>query len=244
MAVEVLVVGGSVGGLAVAGLVQKEEERRRESARAKEEPYEPRYRVRVLEQTKGLRGGGAGVGIRDNVKDILEEVCGGSVAMLPMRHKENRAFVDGRERLLHLCSEHPYSAMYLNDMYASLFDILPEDTVKFSHKVTDCRRGGDGRLVATTLGGSQYEADLVIGADGAASTMRKLFNAGKCMPVLQYRGYCGWRGVLDISAERARGGGSQRVPPAGRLPHLCDGARPPHGALRAGGGAAELAGLR
>jgi 2-polyprenyl-6-methoxyphenol hydroxylase-like FAD-dependent oxidoreductase len=60
------------------------------------------------------------------------------------------------------------------DLRGVLLDALPEDTVRWGHKLAAVRSLGDGRHELTFANGSTVTTDLLVGADGAHSKIRSL----------------------------------------------------------------------
>ena len=58
-----------------------------------------------------------------------------------------------------------------------LLDSLPEGTVRWGHKVTAARPLGAGRHEVTFADGARVTTDLLVGADGAWSRIRRLVSA-------------------------------------------------------------------
>lgn len=65
--------------------------------------------------------------------------------------------------------------MHWSDLHRLLIEALPADTVRFSHKVTLLEQDKAGVTVSTDTpeGQKQFQADIVIAADGVGSFVRK-----------------------------------------------------------------------
>jgi 2-polyprenyl-6-methoxyphenol hydroxylase-like FAD-dependent oxidoreductase len=77
--------------------------------------------------------------------------------------------------------------------YRPLKDLLPAENYHFGMTLTAVEEGRD-RVTALFADGTRVEGDLVIGADGFRSTVRRAI-----MPDLepQYAGYIAWRGMIE-----------------------------------------------
>ncbi len=65
------------------------------------------------------------------------------------------------------------------DLRRLLIESLPDETIKWGHKVKSVRAVGSGRHEVAFSNGSTYISDLVVGADGAWSKVRALVTAIK-----------------------------------------------------------------
>jgi 2-polyprenyl-6-methoxyphenol hydroxylase-like FAD-dependent oxidoreductase len=72
------------------------------------------------------------------------------------------------------------------ELRAMLIASLPEDTIRWSHKVTAIRTIGGGRREIVLVDGNSVIADLIVGADGAWSRVRSLVSDAR--PI--YSGTC------------------------------------------------------
>jgi len=76
---------------------------------------------------------------------------------------------------------------------------MPNVTILRDMTVTGAERGGDGaRAVVLTAGGARLEADLVVGADGARSTVRATVDPER--PDARYAGVLLWRTMVEEGA--------------------------------------------
>jgi salicylate hydroxylase len=92
----------------------------------------------------------------------------------------------------------PYLTVHRADLHEALVDAVracSPDAIRLDHKVESIVQK-DGRVEVQTVSGAPFEADLLIGADGVHSRVRRaLFGADE--PV--YSGVMAWRGVIDAT---------------------------------------------
>ena len=161
----IAVVGAGLGGLTVAGLLQR-----------------AGFTVKVYEQAPAFSRIGAGIHLSSNVMLVMRRL--GIERALSDIGLHPDAFVsrqwDTGEILFELpldaASEARYGAPYINvhraDLHAVLESALANGTVEFGRKL----RGVDELDSSVRLAfedGSHIEADLVIGADGVSSKVRE-----------------------------------------------------------------------
>ena len=171
-----LVIGGSLGGLFAANLLRT-----------------IGWNVTVFERTKGdLAGRGAGLGTRPELFGILRRIgidlgefdrSRGAFArgFPPQRRDDVRgAGALGHHRLgSHLSCARACPAIAI---------------VSLRNAARSLRTGPARKVAAVFEDGSRAEADLLIGADGIHSTVRR-----QLMPEVtpRYAGYVSWRGVAE-----------------------------------------------
>lgn len=183
---DVLIAGAGVGGLALThGL------RRRG------------HRVRVLEAAAGLRRGGAGVTIFSNGHAALAGLgvsldgLGGRMTELRLRTAEGRGVVRADLRML----RGPVRVIAREQLVDRLAEGLPDDVIRFDTPVTDVRTG-DGRVVALDASGAEHEADVLVGADGYRSAVRRaVLDPAPAADV----GWSTWQGLGPLLPDLARG---------------------------------------
>lgn len=187
MAVSTLIVGGGIGGLSLA----------RELALR-------RLPVTILERAPRNAPVGAGIIMNPNAMRVLERnglAHAIRAKSWPYLKRETR---DRRGRLLATRDYRPlYDAgrlahgalVHRAHLHEVLFSGVPAGTLRFSSLVRDIELSSHVRV--GTDSGQAFEADLLVGADGIHSTVRRhLF--GEVKPV--YMGYRSHRLVVDNNA--------------------------------------------
>ncbi|HEY4351721.1 MAG TPA: FAD-dependent monooxygenase [Paraburkholderia sp.] len=164
------------------------------------------FDVTILEQAQALKEIGAGVQLSPNATRVLYQIGVGdtleSLACEPPG-KRVRLWNTGQSwRLFDLGAAsreiygYPYFTLHRADLHQGLADAvyaLAPDAIRLGEKVEGIKQSG-GKVEVTTVQGNVYEADLLIGADGVHSRVRRaLF--GPDEPV--YSGVMAWRGVID-----------------------------------------------
>lgn len=163
------------------------------------------YRVIVVEVAPGVRPGGQTVDLRGAGGDVVERM--GLIDQMRARALEQRgaAWVrsDGSRR-----AEMPVTAFGGNGLVSKL-EILRGDLVDVLYQATrdsvDYRFGqriselheGDAGMEATLTDGSVLHADLVVGADGPHSAVRRLAFGPEDQFVKPIGGYNAWFSAPD-----------------------------------------------
>ncbi|MBV1855102.1 FAD-dependent oxidoreductase [Catellatospora tritici] len=155
---KVLIVGGGVGGLALArGLAGS------------------RHEVRVFEQASRLRTGGAAVTIFSNGAAALAGLgaplagFGGRLDALRFDTADGRTMVTADLTVLAGKTGFPVTSVPRDRLVEHLARGVP---VEFSREIVDVEVHPDG-VVAVEATGARYEADVVVGADGHRSAVRR-----------------------------------------------------------------------
>ena len=188
MSISTLVVGGGIGGLSLA----------RELALRK-------LPVTVLEKAPKSVPVGAGIIMNPNAMRVLERNGLAPALRAQSWPYLQRETADRRGRTLALRDYSPlYEAgklargalVHRAHLHDVLFGGVPKGVVRFSSSVRDIRISSTG-IEATTDRGETYQADVLVGADGIHSTVRRhLF--GEVAPL--YMGYRSHRLVVDNNA--------------------------------------------
>ena len=162
---KIAVIGAGLGGLTVAGLLQRSG-----------------FSVKVFEQASAFSRIGAGIHLSSNVMFVMRRL--GIETTLSDIGLHPDAFVsrqwDTGEILFELpfdpASEAHYGAAYINvhrgDLHSVLESALEHGTVAFGKKLQAIGTSG-GVIRLDFDDGTQAEADLVIGADGVNSKVRE-----------------------------------------------------------------------
>ena len=207
----IAIVGAGIGGLALAlGL-----------ARAGK-------RLRVYEQAPELREIGAGVSLSPNavkglrylgVGERLEAMADEPPTQVTRHYANGKVLVNFRRH--HTRQE--LGAPYLQAHRADLHDLLRErlaalqpDALVLDRELAAVSDDSASAYVLGFADGSQAGADLLVGADGLKSTVRReVFSE----PAPEFSGFVAWRGLVtrdELGAEQSRPGSMVFVAP-GRM---------------------------
>jgi 2-polyprenyl-6-methoxyphenol hydroxylase-like FAD-dependent oxidoreductase len=175
----VRIVGGSLAGLFVATLLKREG-----------------HDVRIYERSvRGLDGRGAGLLGKKETFAILRAAGCEHVARVSVIARERLTF-DETGAVVDR-SMAPQSQLSWDYLYRTFRDFIAGDDYMLGRHVDGIRQDDDAAYL-TFKDGGQESADVVIGADGAASIVRNAVN-GRLSPS-KYAGYVGWRGLLPETA--------------------------------------------
>jgi 2-polyprenyl-6-methoxyphenol hydroxylase-like FAD-dependent oxidoreductase len=156
---DVLVVGGGLAGLALAGYLARQE-------------CEPA----VVEQADEWRDSGYGIGLWDDGLAVLEELgCLAAArdrAADPDRFAVRAAGGEVLARVTLAPDQTLMLAIYRADLHAALREAVPADRVRMGTAPASIDEHDDG-VTVTFEDGATEEYDLVVGADGVHSTVRE-----------------------------------------------------------------------
>jgi len=185
----ILVVGGGIGGLAVALALQQH-------GRS----------CTILEREPRLGEAGAGLLLAPNAVWVLD--CLGvleQVRTLSVQTAEWRLLAENGallQRVIPARATIPALSITRTLLQRALLQSLPPKHLLTGHEVIAATSTPDGASVDLADGTSRTAA-LVIGADGLRSPVRQ-WVLGTSQPI--YRGYVGWRALVDWVPEQWRGG--------------------------------------
>lgn len=214
-----VVIGGGIGGLSAAVGLNR-----------------IGWHVTVLEQAPLLREVGAGISLMANAQRSLDRLGVGAAvraAAAPMLPGGEGIRAPSGRRLMYAANakfvaRHGLSAIVLlrPELHRVLRTALPDSSLRTGAKVTGVitEPGSAGARVVYHTDGTPriVEADLVIGADGLNSLVRRLL--WPHAPAPSYSGHSVWRGITAIPFTPPEKGGNTwgRGKQFGRMP-LADG---------------------
>jgi 2-polyprenyl-6-methoxyphenol hydroxylase-like FAD-dependent oxidoreductase len=177
----VAVVGGGIGGLTAALALRG-----------------VGVEAQVLERAPVLREVGAGIGLWPNAIHVFERLgLGSAVRELGGRHlggavatRHGRRLSTQPAEVLEARWDAPTVAVLRAELQTLLAAALPEDALRLGVELTSLRTRHHA-VELLLADGEVTHADLVVGADGLRSTVRRCV-LGDGTP--RYRGYTSWRG--------------------------------------------------
>ncbi|WAL68453.1 FAD-dependent monooxygenase [Amycolatopsis cynarae] len=186
---QVIIAGGGIGGLGAALMLARQG-----------------VAVRLLERAPAFGEVGAGLQLGPNITRMLDE-AGVLEKILPLSVQPRRlVFLNAAsgEELTHLDLADvrerygaPYIVLHRSDLLQALLDAAraePAITLHTGHQVTGVQDQGD-HVVVRCANGAEYTGQLLIGADGLNSVVRKEIVDDE--PICS--GYVAYRGTMPIS---------------------------------------------
>lgn len=203
----IVIAGAGIGGLALAGLLVRRG-----------------FDVHVFEQAQRLGEIGAGIQLSPNAVKVLRELGLESEVVACAFAPESFTGWDWKSgKSLYrtpIKGEYdvrygaPYFHIHRADIHRLLASRVPEGVVKLGAKVSGLREEGD-HVIVSLDDGTQVEADVVIGADGIHSAVRRHIHGDEAP---RFTGNICWRGMVATSDL-----------PAGHVPPTASNWLGPHG---------------
>ncbi len=186
----VVIVGAGIGGLTAAALLHRRG-----------------HDVQLIEKASGFGEVGAGLQLSPNGALVLAELglaerlaeIGTTPTRIAVRRwADDSLLLSGT--LGHAAVErfgHPYYNVYRPDLIDILAEAASEVPVRFRTAVDDVRHAPDGSVLVQLGDGEELSADVVIGADGIHSVVRRsLFGPQKT----RFSGWIAYRALVPRSA--------------------------------------------
>ncbi|MEV4530203.1 FAD-dependent monooxygenase [Streptosporangium sp. NPDC049304] len=181
---QAIVVGGGIGGLAAAVALHR-----------------IGWRAVVLERAAEVREIGAGMSQAPNAMRALDALGVGEQARsagVPTYSAANLRLPDGRYlQQARPGDPTPLTAFHRADLHRVLLEAVPAGWVRTGTEVTGIRQ--TERQVTVTWSGGEASADLLIGADGIRSTVRRLLWPEA--PAPRFLGRTAWLGIANAAAD-------------------------------------------
>lgn len=186
----IAIAGGSIGGLTAGVLL-----------------HELGHDVHVYERsTSALEGRGAGIVVLPMTERYFTErgsalgegQAGAADVALTLT---NWSYVDESGAIVDAAATYNRFTSW-NTLYRALLEVLPSDRYHLSHYVTECAQSSQGVTISFEHGESR-DCDLLVAADGIASTVRGIVSPHT---TTDYAGYVAWRGTVleaDLEADTA-----------------------------------------
>lgn len=176
--VRIAIVGGGIGGLAVALALR-----------------EFGFEAEVYEQAPELLDVGAAIAVWPNAMRVLERLrLAGTIREHAGEMNEIR-WLNLRGHLLNRLSISGALALHRADLQSVLLHASQTSAIHLGHSLISFAQQND-KVIATFTNGNSIEADFLIGADGIHSDVRAQL-LGADQPL--YRGYTVWRGISAVA---------------------------------------------
>jgi 2-polyprenyl-6-methoxyphenol hydroxylase-like FAD-dependent oxidoreductase len=173
-----IVVGGSLGGLFAACMLLRSG-----------------WDVAVIERAEGrLAGRGAGLGVHPSMLEGL--IHAGAHVDASVGIALGGRAVLARDGSIAAEIAMPQFCTSWARLYSLLSDVCPDERVRRGVALTSFEQDTDG-VTASLSDGTSLRGDVLIGADGVRSTVRRQLLPGV---ELVYAGYVGWRGMVEETA--------------------------------------------
>lgn len=191
---DVVIVGGGIGGLTSAIALQR-----------------AGHRVRIFDQVRELRPVGAGISLWSNGVKVLNELGLGARVAAMGGDMRRMAYADvagdrlcdfSLAPLVEEVGQAPYPVPR-SDLQAMLLDAAGPEHLQLGARCVGVREHDTG-VEARFEDGSAVTADLVIAADGTHSRLREHV-VGHVVP-REYAGYVNWNGLVDADPALAAPG--------------------------------------
>lgn len=189
---KVIIIGAGVGGLCTAIALQQNG-----------------FDVKVYERVKKLGEVGAGLTLWSNALHVLRALgvadaviaAGSKLQRSQIRADDGETLFDARVDEMESQYGEPVVAIHRAALHEILINALKPDTLRLN---MECARfeQDENKITVYFKNGESDSADVLIGADGIHSVVRK-----QMFPEieLRYSGYTAWRGVVDTENKAALG---------------------------------------
>jgi 2-polyprenyl-6-methoxyphenol hydroxylase-like FAD-dependent oxidoreductase len=177
-----IIIGGSLSGLFTANLLRT-----------------VGWHVEVFERAKGdLTGRGAGLGAQTDLFAVMRRI-GIRIDRSMWTQVHSHVCLDRNSQLIHELPVREVTTAW-DRVYRALRQAFPNEHYHSGMTLERCEQD-DHRVVAVFTNGERIEGDLLVGADGMRSTLRR-----QLMPEIapRYAGYVAWRGVVEADRVPSR----------------------------------------